>query len=364
MVAYRLDHDLMGFAKSQRLRYTRYADDISLSSYAHPAVFFDGEVPSNGRISVDQLSTALKTIIRSNGFDINPDKLWFAGPDSRKEVTGLIVNEFTNVKRTFVRDLRAALYEIEKMGIAEAEKNYQERYNTKTSLEQVLRGRLEWIAQVRGRSFSGYRALARRFNKQFPAAAVPIHPTYADIAERAVWVVDVFIDDKKSAQGTAFFLEGVGLVTANHVLENLKPGEHAILHRPSAPTKEFKVMPSSRRCPHRDLAILDHSVPSVDHLILPVATSPDHTNDDIIALGFPDYGAGDQLSKRPGNILGRATKHGVRMIEVSAVLAGGMSGGPIINDRYQVIGITHRGGYSEHKQLAVDISELLKLAKE
>jgi hypothetical protein len=249
------------------------------------------------------------------------------------------------------------------MGVALAEKDYQNRYKTAAPLEQVLRGRLEWIAQVRGRSFSAYRTLAKRFNQQFPALAVPILPTDAEIAERAVWVLE-FSADTLCEQGTAFFLEGVGLVTAYHVLEKLPPGEHAVLYRPSKPQKKFKAIPSSRQCAHRDLSILDHDVPDLDYLSLPVATSPEHTNDDIVALGFPDYGPGDQLSKRRGHIIGSATKHGVKLIEVSAMLSGGISGGPIVNDRYQVIAIAHRGGNQEHKQLAVEVSELLELSKE
>jgi hypothetical protein len=84
----------------------------------------------------------------------------------------------------------------------------------------------------------------------------------------------------------------------------------------------------------------------------------------LVALGFPDYGPGDQLGKRRGHIIGRATKYGVKLIEVSAMLPGGISGGPIVNDRYQVIAVAQRGGNQEHKQLAVEISELLRLAKE
>ena len=363
MVAYRLDRDLMNFTKAHRLRYTRYADDISLSSYAQPTALFEAGLPLPGRVPVEQLSASLRSAIVSNGFEINPEKVWFSGPRARKEVTGLIVNEFTNVKRSFVRNLRASLFKVETMGVASAEVEYQKRYNSNSPLEQVLRGRLEWIAQVRGRSFSAYRTLAKRFNQQFPTSPLTILPTNVEIAERAVWVLDFYID-KVCHQGTAFFLEGVGLVTADHVLEKLPPGEHATLYRPSEPRKKFKATPSSRRCPHRDLAILDHDVPSADYLSLPVATSPEHTKDDIVALGFPDYGPGDQLGNRRGHIIGRATKHAVKLIEVSAILPGGISGGPIVNDRYQVIAIAHRGGNREHKQFAVDVSELLRLAVE
>jgi RNA-directed DNA polymerase len=125
MVAYRLDRDLMNFAKANRLRYTRYADDISLSGYAQPIALFEGGVPLPGRVPVAQLSASLRLAILSNGFEINPDKVWFSGPNARKEVTGLIVNEFTNVRRSFVRNLRAALYKVETMGVSVAERDYQ-----------------------------------------------------------------------------------------------------------------------------------------------------------------------------------------------------------------------------------------------
>ena len=59
--------------------------------------------------------------------------------------------------------------------------------------------------------------------------------------------------------------------------------------------------------------------------------------------GFPDYGPGDELNKRPGKIIARPTKHGVKLIEVSATLPSGISGGLIVNDRYQVVGIAQRG---------------------
>jgi RNA-directed DNA polymerase len=110
--------------------------------------------------------------------------------------------------------------------------------------------------------------------------------------------------------------------------------------------------------------ILEHDVPTEDYLSLPVATSPERRNAEIVALGFPSYGPGDQLGTRFGRVLGGTTKHAVKLLEVSAMLSSGISGGPIINDRYQVVAIAHRGGNQEHKQLAVEISELLALASE
>ncbi|MCW5676225.1 MAG: trypsin-like peptidase domain-containing protein [Xanthobacteraceae bacterium] len=363
MVAYRLDRDLMRFAKAHRLRYTRYADDISLSGYVQPTALFRENIPPAGRIPIDDLSNGLRTAISSNGFTINANKVWYSTRDGRKEVTGLVVNEFTNVKRGFVRNIRAALYKIEKVGVSVAEQEYQSRYKTKSPLAQILKGRLDWLAQVRGKSFNAYRSLAKRYNKLFPHTSVSIDPTYEEIAEQAVWVIEYFIDDK-SEQGTAFFLEGVGLVTADHVIAQLPKGQSADLHNLSEPGKKFKATPTDKRCATRDLAILDHDIPEKSYLFLSAASAPEQTNDDVIALGFPNYGIGEQLQKRRGHINGRATKHGVKFIEVSSILAGGISGGPVVNDRYEVIAIALRGGKDEHKQWAIDVAEVIKLAGE
>ncbi|WP_045004209.1 reverse transcriptase domain-containing protein [Bradyrhizobium sp. LTSP857] len=369
MIAYRLDRDLINFSKTHRLRYTRYADDISLFSYTPPMGLFNAGLPNSGRVAEEQLSTGLRSVFSTNGFETAPEKIWYSGPDFRKEVTGLIVNEFPNVKRTFVRNLRSSLYKAETMGISAAEKDYQKRYGTTASLQQVLRGRLEWIAQVRGRSFGAYRTLAKRFNAIFPASPIAVLPTYDEVAEQAIWVIDFCEDvagkpEPTCAQGTAFFIANIGLVTAHHVLADLPPGYSAVLHRPSLPGKKFKATPTKRQCPYRDLMILEHNVPATDYLSLSAATSPERRNAPIVALGFPSFNAGDELGTRSGLVVGNATRHGVKMLEVSALLLSGISGGPIVNDRAQVVAVAHKGGYEENKQLGVIVSELIALANE
>ena len=360
MIGYKLDSELMQFAKENRARYTRYADDISFSSYTRPVSFFNEAMPSYGPILEGDLSKVLSNIIVSNGFRINVSKLSFAGPKSRKEVTGLIVNEFTNVKRSFVRNLRASLYLVETLGVDVAEERYQRRYKSKSFLKNVIRGRIEWIAQVRGRSFSAYRALAKRYNILFPDSILQIDPTYEELAERAVWVVEFGVG-KAFAQGTAFFLEGIGLITAYHVLKDLPTGSKADLFRPSQPSEKFQAFFSKLVCENRDLAVLEHNIPNDKYFYLPEATSPDHASDEIIALGFTDFGPGDTLGRRKGHIISKLTKHGVKLLEVSVLLPAGISGGPIVNSRYEVVAVAKKGGGSELKQIGVDIAELKSL---
>lgn len=369
LVTYRLDRDLMSFAKSNRLRYTRYADDISFSSYVSPTgLFADGQL-SNGRLAVEVLSQELRQAVQANGFEINPDKLWFSGPRSRKEVTGLVVGEFTNIKRTFVRNLRASLYKVEQLGRTVAEADLAGRHATPVQLDSMLRGRLEWLAQVRGRSFPPFRTLAKRFNQLFPDAhPIQIDPTYEEVVESAVWIVEFLFDDDKGEvrcdQGTAFFLEDVGLVTCFHTMESLPKGAKASLYRPSLPGKAFEAEPTKYACPVRDLVVLSHNVPENSYRSLSAGSGLERPPESIIAYGFPAFGPGDGLSRRPGELIGRTTKSGVKLLDVSAVLASGISGGPVVNQRNEVVGIAMRGGGTEPKQLAVELAELMKLLAE
>ncbi|WP_312164840.1 reverse transcriptase domain-containing protein [Phenylobacterium sp.] len=361
MVTHRLDKELMAFAARHRLRYTRYADDLSFSSYVQPTALFADAIPLPGRIAVSELSVELQSLILGNGFRINPGKVWFADKRTRKEVTGLIVNEFTNIRRTHVRSIRAGLHRLDTLGVSAALSAYEPRPGNKGTFDQVLRGQLEWLAQVRGRSFSAYRTLAKRYNTHFPGTPLPIDPTHEEIARDAVFVVDwESPDGSDCGQGTAFFLAGSGLVTAEHVVSGLAGGK-AEIYRPHKPTLKYSATLSPVYSAHADLALLDHDVPVSEQAWLEASLGGERAGEPIKALGFPDYAPGDELSVREGKIVGRSTKSAVRMVEVDAILPDGMSGGPIVNSRYQVLAVIKKGGPLEHRQLGVDLTELAKL---
>ncbi len=300
MICFRLDKDLMSFAKKNRLRYTRYADDITFSSYANPASLFEGQIGNPGKIDPSQLSKDLKIIFQSNGFQINSDKIWYSGPRDRKEVTGLIVNQFVNIKRRFIRNTRAMIFDVLKNGYAAAQEKYESKGGV-GQLEKSLRGRIEWIAQVRGRSFSSFRKLALSFNALFPNSSVHVSPTNQEICQNAIWIIEHENRDDP-VQGTAFFLSGIGLVTAYHVVEGLKPGDAAEIYNIRNVSEKFRVT-VQYSCPHRDLAVLEHSVPADKYMNLGVSFIRSASGDGVTAFGFPDYGPGDVLAPRKGSII-------------------------------------------------------------
>ncbi|RYH52764.1 MAG: hypothetical protein EON54_14285 [Alcaligenaceae bacterium] len=357
MVTFRLDRDLTSFAKTHRLRYTRYADDLTFSSYVRPTALFAEAEPAPGLIDIAELAPVLSGLITGNNFNLNPVKARYCVSKTRKQVTGLVVNEFTNIRRDFLRNVRSSLYRMETLGVADAEAEYQSKYDPKAKLHSVVRGRLEWIAQVRGRSFEPYRILAGRFNALYPAATpLPINPTNDELLAKAVFVID-YGKGKNMAQGTAFFLEGAGLVTAHHVLAKMQSGS-ATLYRADEPTKKYKARFSARVCSHRDLAILDHDVPVSEQTFLKQAAGIDRIKSTVTVVGYPEFGPGDSLVQMEGRIVGRNTKSAVRYVQVDMQVGDGLSGAPIINDRYEVVAVGHKGGPSESKQLGIDVAEV------
>lgn len=78
LIAAKLDRRIAGYTSRRNISYSRYSDDITISSN-NPIVL---------NLSLDRI----KKIIKSEHFILNQDKIRIAGPKSRCIVTGLIKN--------------------------------------------------------------------------------------------------------------------------------------------------------------------------------------------------------------------------------------------------------------------------------
>jgi RNA-directed DNA polymerase len=349
MICYRLDTGLLRVAKSARAIYTRYADDISFSSYQPPAALFDGTLPQVGRFSPELLAPTLREAFKANGFVINSGKAHYADRNSRRIVTGVKINAGLNVDRRFVRHIRALLHSIEMLGLAAAQEKYAGKGGRGT-IAAHLRGKITYVGYLKGSTDPVVRTLASRYNQTFTAHPIKLTPTLEEQRDRAVWVVD-----QLDQYGSAFFLKGVGLVTAAHCVHGLDEAE--LLH-PSKHTTTFKAK-VLKRDDHRDLAILDHStIPATEYFELEGAVQEVAVGDEVVAFGYPHWAPGDRLNQRPGHVSLLTPKSGVRKIEVTQALTQGMSGGPILDVRGQVVGVIYKGGPDEGRQLATDLREL------
>lgn len=355
MICFRMDKELQAIAKESRCIYTRYADDITFSSYQPLTLLFEGPPPPAGNFSPDLLNDRLRGAFRFNGFAINPQKVHYADKHSRRTVTGLKINELVNVDRKFVRNIRAALFVVERQGVAVAQKILKDKYGREAAIASHLRGRISWVGHIKA-SDPIFRGLASRYNKLFPSEKLEVLPTVFEIRERAVWVVEHWSDaaTEGSAQGTAFFLKPAGLVTAWPCVEGAT--EIAVYH-PSKPSNKFKVTVAKHDA-HRDLAVLAYEIPATEYYEFEMSKRTFKAGDSTTALGFPSFGPGDKINVRSGSITSLPTKSAVPMIEVTQKLSQGMSGGPLLDEDGAVAGINHKGGPGEARGFAVHVKAL------
>ena len=358
MICFRLDKKLLGIAKDTRCIYTRYADDITFSSYQPPTALFETALPPAGRFSPDLLAPSLRDVVQQNGFIINPDKAHYADRHSRRMVTGLKVNELLNVDRRYVRNLRAALHSIKTLGFKDAEEKFHEKHGGNSNLMAHLRGKISYLTHIKGQSDPVVRGITLRFNECFPKCPIQVTPTPAEILDRAVWVVEHH--GEEGMQGTAFFLKGVGLVTAAHCVQGVNEVE--VFH-PSKHTNSF--MATVQKCDEkRDLAILDHTIPATEYFELDPISSAIATLDPMTAVGYPGWAPGDRLNIRQGSVSTLTVKSAVALIEVTQTLTQGMSGGPLIDENNAVAGIIHKGGPGQGRDFAVSIEVLMDWLRE
>lgn len=358
MISLRMDRQLMGFCKTRRIKYSRYADDLTLSLYTAPHQLFSEGVPNPGKLASSQISDELKSIILDNGFVLNEEKLRYFGPSSRKEVTGLIVSDIVNVPRKFVRNIRASIFDIEKNGYPAAQIKFSTIYRKASPLSEHLRGKIAWISQVKGINDSVYLGLARRYNTLFPSKPLKIGHSKGEIRDLANWVLEKDAGSlNSSSQGSAFFLREYGLVTAFHCIEGASTIE--IFH-PHEPSQRYTVS-VGKVCKHRDLALLSHSVPEDKFLSLEMTDRTTRTGDTVQILGYPSFGPGSSLQVRDAKIVSHQTKSAVKQIVVDGKINQGNSGGPIIDQLDRVVGVAHKGGPNEAIDVAIAIQEITTL---
>ncbi|MGD0355627.1 MAG: reverse transcriptase domain-containing protein [Dehalococcoidia bacterium] len=169
MICGQLDSELTQLAKEYRCHYSRYADDLTFSTNLRefPSAFLIQK--GSGQIEIGE---ELREIIESNGFDINDDKIHLQRETERQQVTGLIVNEFPNVRRKYVRNLRATLHAWRKYGYEAAQKQLNAKYNKKyrnptikeLSLKNYIRGKFNYLKMVRGVDSKVYFNLLNKLN--------------------------------------------------------------------------------------------------------------------------------------------------------------------------------------------------------
>ncbi|MGO2117321.1 MAG: reverse transcriptase family protein [Fusobacterium sp.] len=101
LVTSQIDHRLIGYCLKNKIRYTRYADDLTFS----------------GDFNVKDIIKIAKKVLLENGFKINIEKIRNRKQHQRQEVTGITVNKKLQASLKMRHLLRQEIYYIEKFGL-------------------------------------------------------------------------------------------------------------------------------------------------------------------------------------------------------------------------------------------------------
>lgn len=157
-----LDRKLSKLARAYGMKYTRYADDITFSCSSN---MFAGD---------GKFCKSLRNIIENEEhFKINTDKTRLCHSGERQEVTGLTVNEQSNVTRKYVKQIRLFLHIWEAKGLPEVQRFFEKHYTPQTTrpnvgiphIENVIAGKLLYLKMVKGEKDETYRKLYERLLK-------------------------------------------------------------------------------------------------------------------------------------------------------------------------------------------------------
>jgi len=247
MICAKMDSELKTIALRHDCTYTRYADDITFSTRS---ASFPREITYRDPNSAHWLiGVELSEIVCRNSFAINASKVRVLSRGrSCQEVTGLVTNVRLNVKREYIRQVRATLHLWRMRGEEAAAQEFFAKHDRKQRATQVVdfsrvvRGKIDFIGHIRGRDdFLFIRLLDKylKLDKDGRFQTITITPgARTDIVAEAIWLLETE-DGEERYNGTAFAFKGYGLITARH---NIKG--RTIASRPHAKlgsTEEFEV---------------------------------------------------------------------------------------------------------------------------
>lgn len=361
MISAPLDNALMRLAKKANCIYTRYADDITFSTFKPE---FDKSIVSIEKGTV-LIGEDLERILKKHSFEVNPNKITLRSRIYRQEVTGLTVNEFTNLRRNYIKQLRAIIHSCEKYGIYSAAKDYIEKGLCKNHdicelvknpdaedeivawFKLVLVGKVRYIKQVKGERSLTYLSFAKKINGLFEEAIFDLTDlnTFENAIKNSVLILE-HEEGESFIQGSAFYLSGIGLITSYHVTEN---GEFFKVF--SVDTykdtslgiigKELNEIASDKEI---DYALYRATFQIKDDLTFKCGDSRRiKIGDQVTIIGYPNHQKGNSPYIQPCMVTSEKYYQGAPFFTVSGRVVHGASGGIVLNNSNEAVGIIKGG---------------------
>lgn len=365
-----LDNAMLALAKRHHLTYTRYADDITLSTTKRRFPESVAKMCSDGTCS---LGLELIDLIRDFGFAVRDGKTRLRPTGRRQKVTGLVVNEFANIPRAYVRHLRAIIHDAELHGLVVAAQRHAAQRNapvasaSKEWLLRVLQGKLAYLKMVRGVDDHIYRRLASRALMLGVSIATPpplcesmpqpLRGRRTTSIDWRMWVrrygESVFQIrctsqvTSKSGYGSAFCAGHNSIVTAGHNVEEVLPSGATSMRTlevlgPTGIWNITGVMHGDVSAGH-DIAI-GHAAHPDRRYCLPIPTQEriPELGEEVASIGFPQIPQRDSaLVVHVGHVESITIRPNrpICFISVSFPSGPALSGSPLIDRNGYCLGV-------------------------
>jgi len=343
-----LDHQLVALAKATGCRYSRYADDITLSTNGE---VFPNAIVKNAFANPIELGDTLVQLIESHKFSLNPKKTRLRHLRQRQDVTGLTVNAKVNVQRDYVHAIRALLHHWKAHGEGAANERFLSSPFARTdrdypdAFRDYVRGRLAFLKMVRGANDVVYLRYATRFaelsGEQAPAVT-GVAALSPPLLLGAMWLV-VALDQQGDVlgNGSAFATKEHGVITAAHVFQRPAGLDPSM-------TVTWSAIPAShpsRRYPLKKVTVSTQfdlarfPLPCAIPAVLRLAHSTPEIGAPLTLAGFPNWSLGHQIRVEKSHL---TTKRVVSLVEhlmISGSVQAGNSGGPLLDECGTVVGV-------------------------
>lgn len=356
LIARALDNDLIKLSSKYKLLYTRYCDDITISSKAPilPASIWNEK---------ETLGEELLNVFAKNNFAINYSKVRISYKSSRQMVTGLVVNLKPNIINKRYRKFRTILYYAKQYGMEEGAKKNNFLYSNGApnvdKFRMFLQGTINYYKMVMGIYSSKYQSLATNFNELIGRAVFKVPDSIETLIKNNVYVVE-----SDFGQGTGFYVKEVGLVTCLHNFCSIaKPIDEEELKKTIEYSYAF--LPHNKKIQYtfklkefnysQDLLVLEMNYCDKSKGFEFASKNINFTPGRSVykAIGYPGYAEdSDSISiVEDLRITQKRTLREQTLYVVDKSFYAGASGGPILDKNNKVVGVIDRGNeYGEKEE--------------
>lgn len=357
MICSSLDRHLLKFAKKSYCKYTRYADDITFSTskmnLPTSLAYFE-----NNNLC---LGEELTNIFELQSFKVNYEKIHLRKKFQRQEVTGLTVNQFPNVRREYLKTLRAIIHNCNKDGLYKTAREYinkgncnnkinisQLKFFSEEKLEEwfkgVLIGKVNYIKQVRGRDSFTFLALANDVNILLDKRVfdTSLLDTTNDIICKNLEQVS-FEYNEEIHEGSGFFVKNYGFFTCEHVIK--KTPKFVDFYSYFSKTTKKRSTQENIICQSEqfDYTLLKFENPNENSSFELGNSRALNIGDKVTLAGFPEYCPEDTPNIQTCDITSMTRHFQAPLYVVSGRVVHGASGGVVLDSENKVVGIIRSG---------------------